>query len=179
MSAETAKHPAGFLAKGNPSRDGKLIPNLIPARLGRHSGRKTILSPTGQPVNPDRNIEADVTLINALVRAHRWNCWLVTGKYANVKAFAADEGITSPSLCLPRPATRPAGSGHPGGNPQQHPSGNTNPGRFHGSVPSGLGVAAEAVRILKASYPKIHTEIYSSQECGHPGRATKSPATQA
>ncbi len=97
MSADTAKHSAGFLAKGNLSHDGKLIRIFIPAQLGRHSGRKTILSPTGQPVNPDRNIEADVTLINALVRAHRWNRWLVTGKYANVKAIAADEGITSPS----------------------------------------------------------------------------------
>ena len=81
----------------NLSRDDKLIRIFIPARLGRHSGRKTILSPAGQPVNPDRNKEADVTLINALVRAHRWNRWLVRGKYANVKEIAADEGITSPS----------------------------------------------------------------------------------
>ncbi len=76
MSADTAKHPAGFLEKGNLSHDGKLIRNLIPARLGRHSGRKTILSSTGHPVNPDRNTEADVTPIKALVRAHRWNRWL-------------------------------------------------------------------------------------------------------
>jgi len=81
----------------NLSRDGKLIQVFIPAQLGRHSGRKTILSPTGQPVNPDRNTEADVTLINALVRAHRWNRWLATGKYKSVKEIATDEGITSPS----------------------------------------------------------------------------------
>lgn len=81
----------------NLSRDGKLIQIFIPAQLGRHSGRKTILSPTGQPVNPDRNTEADVTLINALVRAHRWNRWLVKGKYCSVKEIATDEGISSPS----------------------------------------------------------------------------------
>ncbi len=81
----------------NLSRDGKLIQIFIPAQLGRHSGRKTILSPTGQPVNPDRNMEADVTLINALVRAHRWNRWLVRGKYESVKEIATDEGITSAS----------------------------------------------------------------------------------
>ena len=81
----------------NLSRDGKLIQIFIPARLGRHSGRKTILSPTGQPVNPDRNTEADVTLINALIRAHRWNRLLARGKYASVKEIAADDGITSPS----------------------------------------------------------------------------------
>ncbi len=34
----------------NLSRDGKRIQIFIPAQLGRHSGRKTILSPTGQPV---------------------------------------------------------------------------------------------------------------------------------
>lgn len=81
----------------NLSRDGKLIQIFIPAQLGRHSGRKTILSPTGQPVNPDRNTEADVTLINALVRAHRWNRWLAKGKYDSVKEIATDEGISSPS----------------------------------------------------------------------------------
>ena len=81
----------------NLSRDGKLIRIFIPAQLGRHSGRKTILSPTGQPVNPDRNTEADVTLINALVWAPRWNRWLAKGKYESVKEITADEGITSPS----------------------------------------------------------------------------------
>ena len=45
------------------SRDGKRIQIFIPARLGRHSGRKTILSPTGQPGNPDRNTEADAAQI--------------------------------------------------------------------------------------------------------------------
>ena len=70
---------------------------FIPTRLGHHSGRKTVLSPTGQPVNPDRNTEADVTLINALVRAHRWNRWLASGNYESVKEIAADEGITRPS----------------------------------------------------------------------------------
>ncbi len=66
-------------------------------KLGRHGGRKMILSPTGQPVNPDRNPDADVTLVNALVRAHRWNRWLASGKYDNVQDIAAVEGISSPS----------------------------------------------------------------------------------
>ena len=46
-------------------------------------------------MNPDRNTEADVTLINALVRAHRWNRWLAEGKYNSVKEIATDEAITS------------------------------------------------------------------------------------
>ena len=36
-------------------------------------------------------------MINALVRAHRWNRWLAQGKYASVKEISIDEGITSPS----------------------------------------------------------------------------------
>lgn len=82
----------------NLSRDGKLIQIFIPAQLGRHSGRKTILSPTGQPVNPDRNAEADATLTNVLVRAHRWNRWLAKGKYGSVKEIATEEGIGSPAM---------------------------------------------------------------------------------
>ncbi len=48
-------------------------------------------------MNPDRNTDADITLINALVRAHRWNRWLAKGKHDSVKEIAADEGIISPS----------------------------------------------------------------------------------
>ncbi|MGD9171411.1 MAG: hypothetical protein PVI97_15345 [Candidatus Thiodiazotropha sp.] len=81
----------------NLSPNGKLIQIFIPAQLGRHSGRKAILSPTGQPVNLDRDMEADVRLINALVRAHRWNGWLTQGRYRDVKEIAAQEGITSSS----------------------------------------------------------------------------------
>ncbi|SMG66871.1 bacteriophage-related protein [methanotrophic bacterial endosymbiont of Bathymodiolus sp.] len=79
------------------NREGNLIQVFIPAHLGRHAGRKTILSPTGQPINPDRNEEADVTLLNALIKAHRWNRWLSKGKYDSVNKIAADEGIRSPS----------------------------------------------------------------------------------
>ncbi|MBX2807818.1 MAG: hypothetical protein KTR20_04225 [Cellvibrionaceae bacterium] len=81
----------------NLSREGNTIQIFIPAQLGRHSGRKTILSPTGQPVNPDRNEEADVTLLNALIRAYRWNHCLAKGKYDSVKEIATNEGISSPS----------------------------------------------------------------------------------
>lgn len=81
----------------NLSSDGKRIRIFIPTRLGRRSGRKILLSPTGRPLNPDRDLEADVTLINSLVRAHRWNRWLTQGRYRDVKAIATDEGITSPS----------------------------------------------------------------------------------
>ncbi len=44
-----------------------------------------------RPVNQDRNTEADVTLINALVRAHRWSRCLAKGEYESVKEIASDE----------------------------------------------------------------------------------------
>ena len=81
----------------NLSHDGKLIQIFIPAQLGRHSGRKSILSPTGHPINLDRDLEADVTLINAMIRVHRWNHWLTQGHHRDVKEIATQEGISSPS----------------------------------------------------------------------------------
>ena len=41
--------------------------------------------------------ETDVTLLNALIRAHRWNRWLNKGKYLNGNQIADEEGIISPS----------------------------------------------------------------------------------
>jgi hypothetical protein len=79
------------------SPDGSTIRIFIPARLGRHAGRKTILSPEGGPVNRDRTESFDATLVNALVRAHKWNRWLDQGNYADIKELAAAEGITSPN----------------------------------------------------------------------------------
>ncbi|MCG7934261.1 MAG: hypothetical protein JAY68_06400 [Candidatus Thiodiazotropha taylori] len=81
----------------NLSRDGKQIWIFIPAQLGCLSGRMTILSPSSQTVNPDCNKEADVTLINALVRTHRWNRWLAKGKSGSVKKIATEEVVICPS----------------------------------------------------------------------------------
>ncbi len=47
----------------NLNRESDLIQIFIPAHLGRHSGKRIILSPTGQPVNSDRNEEADGHLV--------------------------------------------------------------------------------------------------------------------
>ena len=79
------------------SPDGSTIRIFIPARLGRHAGRKLILSPDGGPVNRDRTESFDATLVNALVRAHKWNRWLEQGRYPDIKELAAAAGISSPS----------------------------------------------------------------------------------
>lgn len=48
-------------------------------------------------MNHDRNPETDATLLNALIRAHRWHRWLEAGTFASVKEIADHEGICSPS----------------------------------------------------------------------------------
>ena len=79
------------------SRDGKHIQIFIPIKLQRKSGRKTIISPQGQVINPDRNPEQDEALLTALVRAHRWNRLLVKGDVGSVKEIAENENISGKS----------------------------------------------------------------------------------
>ena len=83
-----------------------------------------------------------------MIKAHRWNRWLIKGKYSSVKKIAADEGIRSPSyasrilrLTLLAPDIQEMIH-------QQHASGNPNPGRLYGSVSPAVGVTAETVRFL-------------------------------
>ncbi len=77
----------------NLSSDGKTIDIFIPMELKRQGCRKTILSPRGQVINPDRDEEQDRSLLFALVRAHRWNRELVAGEVATVKELAERENL--------------------------------------------------------------------------------------
>jgi hypothetical protein len=79
------------------SQDNEIIHISIPIKLSRKSGRKNIITPEGVTLNQDRDIEADSTLREALLKAHKWNHWLDKGKYQTVKEMAEVEGITSPS----------------------------------------------------------------------------------
>ena len=79
------------------SQDNEIIYISIPIKLSRKSGRKNIITPEGVTLNQDRDIEADSTLREALLKAHKWNHWLDKGKYQTVKEMAEVEGITSPS----------------------------------------------------------------------------------
>ena len=74
------------------SLDQKSLNIFIPIRLGRKSGRKTIMAPNGQPINPDRNAEQDSTLRNALVNAHKWQRLFESGKFKNLAALAKHVG---------------------------------------------------------------------------------------
>ena len=77
------------------SNNSEIIHLFTPASLGRKSARKTIINPTGKPVNQDRNLEADSTLLNALIKAHRWQRGLARGQYKDIKDIAAQDKVKS------------------------------------------------------------------------------------
>ncbi len=74
--------------------DKSLITVFIPVRLKRHAGRKTLLSPQGRAINPDRDQQQDRTLLKNLVDAHRWQRQLDAGKYTSVSDLCRGEGIS-------------------------------------------------------------------------------------
>ena len=71
----------------------QMIEVRIPVKLGKHGGKKTIIGPSGQPVNGDRNRDHDQVLLKALVRAHSWNRRLMNKDYVTIKDLAKAEGI--------------------------------------------------------------------------------------
>jgi len=77
------------------SNNSEVIHLFIESSLGRKSARKTIISPEGKPINKDRNYEADAKLLNALIKAHRWQRGLAKGKYKDIKDIAMQEDINS------------------------------------------------------------------------------------
>tara|TARA_B100000767_G_scaffold191382_1_gene178631 strand:- start:58 stop:492 length:435 start_codon:yes stop_codon:yes gene_type:complete len=77
--------------------NGDMIHVFIPAKFAQRAGRKKILSPNGMPVNQDRNVGADATLVGALIRAHRWKSWLADKTYVRLSEVAEAEHISSSS----------------------------------------------------------------------------------
>ena len=69
----------------------------VPLTIRRRSGRKVVLSPTGQAQKPDQS-PIDNTLVKALARAFRWQRMLESGNYASVNELAAAEKINAPYL---------------------------------------------------------------------------------
>lgn len=97
IQAATNRDNSPLFALTDISNDNEIINLSIPINLSRKSGRKSIITPDGVTLNQDRNFDADNTLRDALLKAHKWNHWLDSGKYHTVKEMAAAEGITSPS----------------------------------------------------------------------------------
>ena len=64
----------------------------VPLTVRRRPGRRTIVTPAGEGPTPVRT-RADLTLLKALARAHRWQKLLDEGRYASISELAAAEKI--------------------------------------------------------------------------------------
>ena len=73
-------------------------------RLQRRGGRKLIMTPDGAAVSPPKP-RRDVTLIKALVRAHRWRRRIESGQARSVTDLAEQEGVTDAYVCRLLPLT--------------------------------------------------------------------------
>jgi hypothetical protein len=65
----------------------------IPLALRRRGGRKVIVSPAGAASWAPQTPRLDNALINALVRAFRWQKMLDSGRYATVSELGAAEKL--------------------------------------------------------------------------------------
>jgi hypothetical protein len=76
----------------------------IPIRLQRRGGRKLIMTPEGSAM-PTPKPRRDDTLINALVRAHRWRRRIESGRAKSITDLAEQEGVTDAYVCRLLPLT--------------------------------------------------------------------------
>lgn len=63
----------------------------VPFLLRKHGGRKLVVTPDGQPLPSQPQI--DNALVKALARAHRWKRLLEAGVYGSLTELAAAEKI--------------------------------------------------------------------------------------
>ena len=70
----------------------------IPLRFQRRGGRKLIMTPEGVTA-PARKPSRDETLIEALVRAHRWRRKIESGQAKSITDLAEQEGVTDAYVC--------------------------------------------------------------------------------
>ena len=76
----------------------------IPMRLQRRGGRKLIMTPEGVAASA-RKPSRDETLINALVRAHRWRRRIESGRAKSITDLAEQEDLTVAYVCRLLPLT--------------------------------------------------------------------------
>ena len=80
------------------SPDGKTIMIRIPMKFQKRGGRKLIVAPNGTDGLAQYRQDKDVTLIKALVRAHRWKKMLDNGDVVSIKELAETEKINDSYL---------------------------------------------------------------------------------
>jgi hypothetical protein len=76
----------------------------IPIRLQRRGGRKLIMTPGGTAA-PTQKPRRDETLVNALIRAHRWRRKIESGRAKSITDLAEQEGVTDAYVCRLLPLT--------------------------------------------------------------------------
>jgi hypothetical protein len=76
----------------------------IPIRLQRRGGRRLIVTPEGVAA-PARKPNRDETLVEALVRAHRWRRKIESGRAKSITDLAEQEGVTVAYVCRLLPLT--------------------------------------------------------------------------
>ena len=76
------------------SADGSILHIHIPMQLRRRGGRKVIVTPDGVVPRPgtERSMPED-PLVQALVKARRWQKMLESGEAATIKDLAEKEGV--------------------------------------------------------------------------------------
>ncbi|QDM24131.1 hypothetical protein FIU28_25525 [Tardiphaga sp. vice154] len=80
------------------SRDGRTISVHIPITLRHQGGRKQVVTPADVAPWIPRASRIDITLVKAVVRAHRWRDMLESGKHATVRDLAKAESINESYL---------------------------------------------------------------------------------
>jgi hypothetical protein len=70
----------------------------IPMRLQRRGGRKLIMTPEGVAA-PTRKPSRDETLVEGIVRAHRWRRRIESGHVKSITDLAEQEGGTDAYVC--------------------------------------------------------------------------------
>jgi hypothetical protein len=76
----------------------------IPMRLQGRGGRKLIMTPEGAAM-PMPKRRRDETLVNALVRAHRWRRRIESGQAGSITDLAEQECVTVAYVCRLLPLT--------------------------------------------------------------------------
>jgi hypothetical protein len=76
----------------------------IPIRLQRRGGRKLIVTPQGVAA-PAPKARRDETLVNALVRAHRWRRRIESGQAKSITDLAEQEAVSVAYVCRLLPLT--------------------------------------------------------------------------
>jgi hypothetical protein len=95
--------------------DGTTLVIHIPMRFQRRGGRKRIVAPHGNEIEPATRPRPDSTLVKALARAWRWERMLEEGEYVTIRDLARREDnwlVVHLALAAAHPGARPHG-GHP------------------------------------------------------------------